>query len=187
MFSTISRLPALLFCIYTKLLLKRKKVQCPLYYRRKPSLNFSVTMITFLCEEKSHGFKMRVWIIVHSKLAKNNYFFDVWCRNVQMISRTKTSPPTLLRKCALENLKKEEWKKKIISVRLIVCLNDMMNVAIVHKSREMVCVFTKKRKEIRTRLVNIHYIYLYGICKAHTYKHYWSLLTRKKDLSFCDS
>ena len=77
-----------------------------------------------------------------------------------MISRTKTSPPTLLRKCALENLKKE-WKKKKISVRLIVCLNDMMNVAIVHKSREMVCVFTKKeRKEIRTRLVNIHYIYL---------------------------
>jgi len=137
-------------------------------------------MITFLCEEKSHGFKMRVWIIVHSKLAKNNYFFDVWCRNVQMISRTKTSPPTLLRKCALENLKKEEWKKKKISVRLIVCLNDMMNVAIVHKSREMVCVFTKKRKEIRTRLVNIHYIYLYGICKAHTYKQTLLVVTHQK-------
>jgi len=106
MFSTISRLPALLFCIYTKLLLKRKKVQCPLYYRRKPSLNFSVTMITFLCEEKSHGFKMRVWIIVHSKLAKNNYFFDVWCRNVQMISRTKTSPPNSIKKMCSRKFEK---------------------------------------------------------------------------------
>lgn len=67
--------PAFLY-LY-EIITQRKKVQCPLYYRRKPSLNFSVTMITFLCEEKSHGFKMRVWIIVHSKLAKNNYFFDV--------------------------------------------------------------------------------------------------------------
>jgi len=90
---------------------------------------------------------MRVWIIVHSKTRKNNYFFDVWCRNVQMISRTKTSPPTLLRKCALENLKKE-WKKKKkkISVRLIVCLNDMMNVASYANHGNGLCFHEKKKR-----------------------------------------
>jgi len=45
--------PALLFCIYTKLLLKEKKYNAPYTTDEKPSLNFSVTMITFLCE-KNH-------------------------------------------------------------------------------------------------------------------------------------
>jgi len=93
--------------------------------------------------------------------------------------------PNSIKKCALENLKKE-WKKKI-SVRLIVCLNDMMNVASYANPGNGLCFHERKRKEIRTRLVNIHYIYLYGICKAHAYKHIGRYSPEKKDLSFCDS
>jgi len=73
----------------------------------------------------------------------------------------------------------KEWKKKI-SVRLIVCLNDMMNVASYANPGNGLCFHERKRKEIRTRLVNIHYIYLYGICKAHAYKHIGRYSPEKK-------
>ena len=62
----------------------------------------------------------------------------------------KDIPPTLLRKCALENLKKE-WKKKKISVRLIVCLNDMMNVASYANHGNGLCFHEKKRNKNPSR------------------------------------
>ena len=76
---------------------------------------------------------------------------------------------------------KERKKKKF--VRVIVYLDDMMNVAS-YAYRKNGLFSQKKRKE---PVVDIHYIYLYGICKAHHAKHIDRYSPEKKTYLFCDS
>lgn len=139
--STIScRLPCF-FVFIRNYYSKKKSTMPPILPTKNPAWTLASQLF---CVKKSHGFKMRVWIItVHSKLAKITIFLMCGAETCRW-SHGQRHPPNSIKKCALENLKKE-WKKKV-SVRLIVCLNDVMNVASYANHGNGLCFHEKKKR-----------------------------------------